>query len=79
MTRRGDQHGGGGYRALLESLTAITLMAYPMNLLRSMTPARLYVYDTTLERLAPDLQDMAAELGPCIQEEHAMVGQRHLT
>jgi hypothetical protein len=23
--------------------------------------------------------DMAAELGPCIQEEHAMVGRRHLT
>lgn len=23
--------------------------------------------------------DMVAELGPCIQEEHAMVGRRHLT
>ena len=30
-----------------------------------------------LERLAQDLQDMAAALGPFIQEAHAMVGQRH--
>ena len=39
---------------------------------------RVYACDTLLERLAPDLQDMAAALGPCIQEERAMVGQRHL-
>jgi hypothetical protein len=30
------------------------------------------------QRLAQDLQDMAAELGPFIQEEHAIVGQRDL-
>jgi hypothetical protein len=47
-------------------------------MLRSRTPARLYVYGTILERLAQDLKDMAAELGPFIQEEHAIVGQRHL-
>ncbi len=41
------------------------------------TPARLYLYDTLLQRLAQDLQDMAAELGELIQEEHAIVGQRH--
>jgi hypothetical protein len=41
---------------------------------RSMTPARLYLDDTFLERLAQDLEDMAAALGPCIQEAHAMVG-----
>ena len=41
-------------------------------------PAKLYVYDTLLERLAQDLQDMAAELGPFIQEKHAVVGQRHV-
>jgi hypothetical protein len=40
---------------------------------REMT--RLYGYDPLLERLAQDFQDMAAELGPFIQEEHAMVGQ----
>jgi hypothetical protein len=41
---------------------------------RSMTPARLYLDDTFLEQLAQDLEDMAAALGPCIQEAHAMVG-----
>ena len=46
--------------------------------LRSRTPARLSVEDTLLERLAQDLEDMAAELGPFIQEAHAMVGQRLL-
>jgi hypothetical protein len=38
----------------------------------------LYVENTLLQWLAQDLQDMAAELGPFIQEEHAMMGQRHL-
>jgi hypothetical protein len=42
-----------------------------------MTCGRLYLYDTLLQRLPQDLEDMAAELGPCIQEEHAVVGQRH--
>jgi len=46
--------------------------------LRSRTPAKLYVYETLLERLAQDLEDLAAALGPCIQEAHAMVGQRHV-
>jgi hypothetical protein len=39
---------------------------------------RLYLCDALLEWLAQDLKDMAAELGPFIQEEHAMVGQLHL-
>jgi hypothetical protein len=68
----------GGYRALPESLTAITLLANSMNVLRSRTPARLYVYDTVLERLAQDLEHMTATLGPFIQEEDAVVGQRHV-
>jgi hypothetical protein len=38
----------------------------------------LSVDDTLLERLAQDLQDMAAELGPCIQQAHAVVGPRPL-
>ena len=46
--------------------------------LTSRTPARLLVYDTLLERLAQDLQNMASELRELIQEEHTMVGQRHL-
>ena len=45
---------------------------------RSRTPGRLYLCDTLLERLPQDLEDMAAALGPCIQEAHAMVGQRHV-
>ena len=48
------------------------------NMARSGTPARLYVYDTLLERLAQDLEDMAAEHGQFIQEQHAMVSQRHV-
>jgi hypothetical protein len=42
------------------------------------TPEKLYVYETILEGLAQHLQDMAAELGPFIQEAHAVMGQRHL-
>jgi hypothetical protein len=38
----------------------------------------LYFCDTILERLAQNLEDMAAKLGQFIQEEHAIVGQRHL-
>jgi hypothetical protein len=57
---------------------ATILMANPTNVLRSRTPAKLYVYETLLERLPQDLQDMAAALGQLIQEEHAMVRQRHL-
>jgi hypothetical protein len=41
---------------------------------RSRAPARLYLCDPILERLAQDPKDMAAALGPCIQEAHAMVG-----
>jgi hypothetical protein len=44
-----------------------------------MTPARLYIYDTLLQRLPQHLEDMAAELRQLIQKEPTMVGQRHLT
>jgi hypothetical protein len=46
--------------------------------LRSRTPAKLYVYDTLLERLAQDLEDLAAALGPFIQEAHAVMSQRRV-
>jgi hypothetical protein len=65
----------GGYRALLESLTAITLKANPMNVLRSMTPARLYVYDTILEWLAYNLKHMAFEFGPLVSAQKPVMGQ----
>jgi hypothetical protein len=38
----------------------------------------LYVYDTLLERLAQDIEAMAAAFGPCIQAAHAMVCQRRV-
>ena len=41
-------------------------------------PARLYVYETLLERLPQALQDMTAALGPFIQEAHAVMGRRHV-
>jgi hypothetical protein len=47
--------------------------------LRFKTPAKVYSCETLLEWLAQHLKDMAAELGPFIQEEHAIVGQRHFT
>ena len=53
-------------------------MRRPASAIRSLTCKGLYVSDAVLERLAQDLEDMAAELGPFIQEEHAIVGQRHL-
>ena len=36
---------------------------------------RLYVYETLLQGLAQDLQDVAAELRPCIQKENTVVRQ----
>jgi hypothetical protein len=68
-----------GYRARAESLTAITCRANSATVFIFRTPAKLYGYETLLKRLAQDLQDMAAALGPFIQKEHAMVGQRHFS
>ena len=53
-------------------------MANPMNGLKSRTPARLYVYDAVLNRLTQDLEHMTTKLRPFIQEEDAVVGQRHV-
>jgi hypothetical protein len=39
---------------------------------------RLSVEDTRLDRLAQDLQDMAAALRPCIQAGYAVGRPRHL-
>jgi hypothetical protein len=47
--------------------------------LRFRTLWRLYSDETLLERLAQDLEHMTATLAPCIQEEGAVVGPRHLT
>jgi hypothetical protein len=68
----------GGYCARPESLTLITCIPKSAKVLRSRTLWRLSGEDILLDRLAQDFEHMAAELGPCIQEEHAIVGQRHL-
>jgi hypothetical protein len=47
--------------------------------LRFRTPAKLYVYDTILKRLGQDVKDLVAARGRFLQEEYAMVGQRHGT
>jgi hypothetical protein len=70
--------GMGGPWAPPERLTSSSRLAKLRKSLKIMTLWRLYSYETLLERLAQDLQDMAAELGELIQEEHAMMGQRHL-
>jgi hypothetical protein len=64
--------------AMPPSLAITTRAAKVARRLRSRTPARLSRYDTLLDRLAPDLQDVAAALGECIQAAHAVVRQRHL-
>jgi hypothetical protein len=43
---------------------------------RSMTCGRLSSYDTLLQRLAQDLEDMAAALGQLIQEEHTIEARK---
>jgi hypothetical protein len=44
---------------------------------KSRTCERWYLWDTILERLAPDLQDIAAARRPCTQAAHPVVGERH--
>jgi hypothetical protein len=66
----------GRYWTRPARLAVSSRLAKLIKSLRFMTCMRLYVYDTLLERLPQDLQDMAAELGEFIQEEDAIVGQR---
>ena len=56
----------------------MTRPARMANAARSTTCVRSYLYDPICERLAQDLQDVVAGLGPFIQEEHAVMGQGHL-
>jgi hypothetical protein len=51
----------GGYGPLLKPPEVVSRAAKVAKTLRSRTPAKLYVYDTLLERLAQDLQHMAPE------------------
>jgi hypothetical protein len=52
----------------------INFAAKNMKVFTFNTPARLYAYETLLERWPQDLHDMAAEFGEFIQKEHAIVG-----
>jgi hypothetical protein len=77
--RRHDGHRSDGSLPFsARSTAAMSRVAKATKALRFMTPARLYVYDTLLERVPQDLEDMAAALGPCIQAAHALVRSRHL-
>jgi hypothetical protein len=68
----------GSYRPLPEPPKFVSRAAKAAKTLKLRTTAKLYKYETLLERLPQDLQDMAAALGPFIQEEHAIMGQRPL-
>jgi hypothetical protein len=68
----------GGYRARPESLTLISRLANSAKLLRARTLWRLSVEDTLLKRLTSAFEHMTAKLRPFIQEEDAVVGQRHV-
>jgi hypothetical protein len=48
------------------------------NVVRATVPARLYLRETLLQPLAQDFEDMPPELRAFVQEEHAVVRQRHL-
>jgi hypothetical protein len=65
--------------ALPDSRTVVTRKAKAWKTVRLMTLWRLCGEDTLLGRWPYDLQDMAAALGPCIQEEHPMVREGDLS
>jgi hypothetical protein len=64
-----------GYRTRLEWLAVSSRFAKLRKSLRFKTLWRLYLYDTLLERLTQDLQDVAAAFRQFIQEQNAMVCQ----
>jgi hypothetical protein len=61
-----------GYWARVEWLAVTSRFAKLRKSLGFMTLWRLYLYETLLEGLAQDLQDMAAELRQLIQQEHTV-------
>jgi hypothetical protein len=67
----------GSYHLLLEPTEVTSCASKSMKELRFATPSRLYVYDTILQLLAQDLQDVAAEFTKFIQEKNAVVRPRH--
>ena len=53
----------GSYRPLPEPTEVISRAAKVAKTLKLRTPAKLYIYETLLERLPQDLQDMTSKLG----------------
>jgi hypothetical protein len=65
-------------KAAREFVLVLTCRDRATSVTKSARLARLYSYDTLLERLAQDLRHVAFELGQFIQEAHAVVRQRHV-
>jgi hypothetical protein len=78
VTFRRDPLNAYDYRAVPESLRGIIRLANSANVWRFRTCGRLYLYDTLLKRLTPHVQDVAAELRPCILRGHPVVREGHL-
>jgi hypothetical protein len=68
-----------GYWARPASHIAMTRRAKSATALRFRTCGRLYVENTRLERLTQHFKPMPRALGELIEEEHTVVGPRHLT
>ena len=66
----------GSHRPLPEPTGVMSRAANATKALRFRTTARLYAYDTLLDRLAQDLEHMTVKLGEFTQEAHSVVGQR---
>ncbi len=66
------------YRVLHQPVGAQTRAASTVSAARSRTCGRLYCCDTLLERLSEPFEDVTLGLGPRVEEQDAMVGQRHL-
>jgi hypothetical protein len=77
---RRDRYGGNGRLVVRpELLTVSSRLAKLRKSIKIMTLWRLYSYETLLEGLAQDFQDVAAELGEFIQKEIPVVRQGHLS
>ena len=66
-----------GYCRLPKPNEVMSRAAKVAKTLKSSTPAKLYVYETIRERSSQDFEHMAPKFRQLIEEEHAMVGQRH--
>jgi hypothetical protein len=70
-----EKHRGSRGRAN-ESVTVCSRATTAASTARSTTCGRLYLYDALLERWPPDLEDVAAALGPCLQGEHTIEARK---